>query len=360
MPKADAVFEGGGVRGIAHAGALREAEENFSYEAGTSAGAIIAALVAADYRASEIQDIIWDLDFTELMDRGWEDRLGELMLAPFRIIPKIRHVIPYLPSIFKDFGIYEGKRFQDLVEGYLMEKGKRVFGDLLMKGFEDDPKYRYRLRVIASDLTAGRMLILPDDIKNFDIEPDELSLALSLRMSMSIPFFFEPVKLYNKNTHMTHIIVDGGILSNYPIWLFDAPKGEPVEWPTLGFNIFEPSPAADGTPAPFFPTPRKIDNPFEVIQAIWSTVFSATDRRYISKRHWARTIPISAVEVKSTDFSLTDQKSKISSNQGKRLRDPFLSNSILRSTNVLGGRPTGRNEGHTYRGYKLSVPTDVR
>ena len=94
MPKADGVFEGGGVRGIAHVGALLEAEESFGYEwqnvAGTSAGAIIAALIAAGYRAGEIRDIIWNLDFTQLMDKAWEDRLSEVLLAPFRIIPGLR------------------------------------------------------------------------------------------------------------------------------------------------------------------------------------------------------------------------------------------------------------------------------
>ena len=63
-----------GVRGIAHAGALLEAEENFGYQwqnvAGTSAGAVVAALVAADYPASEIRDIIRNLDFAQRNDKG--------------------------------------------------------------------------------------------------------------------------------------------------------------------------------------------------------------------------------------------------------------------------------------------------
>ena len=187
------------------------------------------------------------------------------------------------------------------MQGYLAQKGKHKYGDLLMPGFEDEPKHRYRLRVIASDLTARRMLILPDDIREFGMEPDELSIALSLRMSMSIPFFFEPVKLYNPNTKLTHTIVDGGMLSNYPIWLFDAPAGEPVEWPTLGFNIYEPRPKDDGPPDPFYRTPRNIANPIQFVQALQSTSFSAIDRQYISKRHWARTISISSVGVGSTD-----------------------------------------------------------
>ncbi len=329
MPKADAVFEGGGVRGIGHAGALLEAEENFGYEwqnvAGTSAGAIVAALVAAGYRAAEIRDIIWGIDFEELQDKGWEDRLGEILLAPTRIIPRIGRVVPYLPSIIKDFGVYEGKRFQELAENLLGAKGKRVYGDLRMPGFEDDPKYRYRLRVIASDLTAGRMLVLPDDIDEFGMKPDELSIAFSLRMSMSIPFFFEPVKLKNPNTGLTHIIVDGGILSNYPIWLFDVPPGQPVEWVTLGFNIYAPRPEDDGPPDPFYAAPRRIDTPVDMVQALWETVFSAIDQRYVSKRHWARTIPISAEGIKTTDFDLTDDQKQQLLDSGRSGAHKFLS-----------------------------------
>ncbi len=50
--KIDGVFEGGGVRGIAHVGAICAlAEKGYEWErvAGTSAGSIIAALLAAGY-----------------------------------------------------------------------------------------------------------------------------------------------------------------------------------------------------------------------------------------------------------------------------------------------------------------------
>lgn len=328
MPKADAVFEGGGVRGIAHAGALLKAEEKFGYEwqsvAGTSAGAIVAALVAAGYRASEIRDIIWDLDFAKLMDKSLGDRISQILLAPARLIPRIGRVIPYLPSIVKDLGIYEGDFFQKLVAELLAVKGKRVFGDLLVPGMEDDPKYRYRLRVIASDITAGRMLVLPDDIRDFGIEPDDLPIALALRMSMSIPFFFEPVKLANRVTALTHYIVDGGMLSNYPIWLFDAPDGQPIDWPTLGFNIYQPRPDTDGPPDPFFGSPRKIDNPLEFVQALEATSFSAIDKQYVSERHWARTIAIDSMGIKSTDFDLTDEDKQALLKSGQSAADAFL------------------------------------
>lgn len=69
--KADAIFEGGGVKAFGMLGALYEAERrgyHWVNVAGSSAGAIIAALVAAGYSAIEIKDQIWKLDFRYFKD----------------------------------------------------------------------------------------------------------------------------------------------------------------------------------------------------------------------------------------------------------------------------------------------------
>src|SRR3712207_6704896 len=78
--KADAVFEGGGVKGIGLVGALFTAEQDYHVEwqrvAGTSAGAVVAALVAAGYTANEIYDIIKEkVSFAKMMDRSLIDRI---------------------------------------------------------------------------------------------------------------------------------------------------------------------------------------------------------------------------------------------------------------------------------------------
>lgn len=76
--KCDAVFEGGGVKGIGLVGAVPVTEAKgyeFVNVAGTSAGAIIAALVAAGYRAGELRDIMATLDYSKFKDPGWVDRV---------------------------------------------------------------------------------------------------------------------------------------------------------------------------------------------------------------------------------------------------------------------------------------------
>ena len=182
---ADLVFEGGGVKGIGLAGALATLEER-EYRpqniAGTSAGAITAALLAAGYSADELREIIVSLDYREFQDRAWEDK-----------VPLVERSL----SLLLDLGLYEGDRFLDWIRERLAAKGVHTFADLVQEEFADDPRYRSRLQVIASDVTTHELLVLPRDAKKLGIEPDELDVALAVRMSMSIPIFFEPVRFEN-------------------------------------------------------------------------------------------------------------------------------------------------------------------
>ncbi|MBY6946558.1 patatin-like phospholipase family protein [Clostridium botulinum] len=70
--KFDAVFEGGGVKGVAFVGAIAKLEEEgYSIErcAGTSAGAIISALLAAGYTSSEVKEIMLNTDYNNFLDK---------------------------------------------------------------------------------------------------------------------------------------------------------------------------------------------------------------------------------------------------------------------------------------------------
>uniref|UniRef100_A0ACD5GVL9 Patatin-like phospholipase family protein n=1 Tax=Desertifilum tharense IPPAS B-1220 TaxID=1781255 RepID=A0ACD5GVL9_9CYAN len=69
--------------------------------------------------------------------------------------------------------------------------------------------------------------------------PEQMSVAEAVRLSMSIPLFFEPGRLGDS------WIVDGGILSNFPLWIYDVqPRpGQSVapapRWPTFGFRLVD-------------------------------------------------------------------------------------------------------------------------
>lgn len=287
--KADAVFEGGGVKGIGLVGALAVAEERgYQWEnvAGTSAGAIVASLVAAGYRAAEIKSIMDTLDYSNFKDVGLEDR------------------IPVLGSILSlgiEKGIYEGEYLENLLTDLLSRKGVRTFGDLVVPEYAEDERYRYRLRVIASDISRGRILVLPQDARKYGVNPDDLSVARAVRMSMSIPLFFEPVRMRDQETGEESYIVDGGLLSNFPIWLFDTQGGVP-EWPTFGLRLVEGS---EGPRA----VRHQIKGPLSLLAALFFTSMEAHDARYIEDQDWVRTIPIATAGVSATDFDLSREAS---------------------------------------------------
>src|SRR5207245_3294084 len=126
-------------------------------------------------------------------------------------------------------GLYNGDGFLNLMRTLLAKKGIHTFRDLILPEFADDDRYRFKLRVVASDISRRRMLVLPQDVRDYGMAPEDLEVALAVRMSMSIPFFFVPVKLKDSD------IVDGSLLSNFPVELFDS-AGIP-EWPTFGFKL---------------------------------------------------------------------------------------------------------------------------
>jgi NTE family protein len=307
-PFADLVFEGGGVKGIGLAGAysaLCERGVGPKRVAGTSAGAITAALVAAGYSAEELDEILLEVPFARFKDTAWEDR-----------IPIVGHPL----SVLLQRGIYEGGFFREWMRGLLAAKGVRTFGQLA------DPeatelKNRYRLKVIVSDVTHRRLLVLPDDAATLGIEPDDLEVAYAVRMSMSIPIFFEPVMHRNPRTGLDHLIVDGGMLSNFPVWLFDADKGEPPRWPTFGMLLVEGDPKV---PISHRVEGRESGSIIDYIKALASTMMEAHDRLYLEKATFVRTIPIPTLGVSTTEFDITPARVRAIYESGRQAAFDFL------------------------------------
>ncbi|MBC8507297.1 MAG: patatin-like phospholipase family protein [Anaerolineales bacterium] len=115
----NAVFEGGGVKGVGLVGAVSVTEEmgyQFRSVAGTSAGAIVAAMLAAGYTAGDMKDILDELNYNDLKDRS--------------LIDKIPLVGPMASIVFEK-GIYEGRFFENLMRSLLETKNIRTFGDLI-------------------------------------------------------------------------------------------------------------------------------------------------------------------------------------------------------------------------------------
>jgi NTE family protein len=312
--KVDAVFEGGGVKGIGLVGAVSEIEKagyEFENLAGTSAGAIVAALLAADYRAVEVKRELEKLDYNSFKDEGFLDKFGFIGKGL---------------SIAFEYGLYEGDYFEQWLEDLLQAKGRNTFKDVRTEYSEE--KYRYKLQVIVSDITDRRLLVLPRDLKDFGYDPDQFSISRAIRMSMSIPLFFEPVKLEDSRGRV-HYIVDGGILSNYPIWLLDDNTSNP-SWPTFGFKLMEPRTDRMASKTGHDP----ISSPLKFLGAIIGTMMEAHDNYHISKSRgdFDRTIGIPTVikvdgsdkEIKTTDFDITRDESLLLFKNGEEAARKFL------------------------------------
>ena len=298
---ADAVFEGGGVKGIGLVGAVAVAEEKgyqWANVAGTSAGAIVAGLLAAGYSATEMKEVMEELDYNRFKDASLLDRVP--LVGP-------------VTSLIFEKGIYEGKFIENWIRGLLRKKKVETFNDLVLEEYKDDEQYRFKLRVIASDISQGRLLVLPQDIADFGIRPEDLNVAAAIRMSMSIPFFFEPVTLRSMKTNQVSYIVDGGVLSNFPVWLFDTQGGIP-EWPTFGFKLVEPE---EGTP-------HQVRGPISLLTALFSTMMEAHDARYIKDADFVRTIPIPTLGVGTTDFDISREKSEALYQSGRQAAEKFF------------------------------------
>ncbi|MGB7622921.1 MAG: patatin-like phospholipase family protein [Terriglobia bacterium] len=333
---ADAVFEGGGVKGVGLVGALShcELEKGYTWKnvAGTSAGAITAALVASGYTAAEIKAELDGL----MREPSPDGTVGYERFKDKSLLDQVPLLGPVM-SLGLEKGIYEGEFFEEWLRGLLEKKNKHTFADLINPDHAQDAKdspYRYRLRVVASDITRRRMLVLPQDIadfEEFDGDPDKLEIARAVRMSMSIPFFFEPVELTcmddrfprteeeqgeeaTRGKHITFTarqrrcyIVDGGVLSNFPVDLFDAPPDRTPRWPTFGFKLV----------APNDDRPNRIGGPLTLFAALFTTMMEAHDQRHMDQETAVRTIKIRTEKVKTTDFDLKPEDSDALYDRGR-------------------------------------------
>lgn len=175
-------------------------------------------------------------------------------------------------------------------------------------------------------------LVLSQDAPRLGIAPDDLDVSLALRMSTSIPIYFESVHVPVRvavpvavpSDGVEHLIVDGGILSNYPVWLFDA-EGVP-EWPTFGLlltNEYIRTPAGELLPAPAEPVsgPGAI---VDYLKALAATVQAARDARYVEQAGSARTITIPALGISSTDLDITPERAEALYRSGRTAAEDFL------------------------------------
>lgn len=291
--KANAVFEGGGMRGIGIVGALKYMEsQGYTWEkaAGTSVGSVIAACVVSGYTAKEIGKIITETDFTKFQDKNFVQR--------FPVVGKAF-------GLFKEKGLYSGDYIEEWMGSILKAKGVSKFKDVSVDG-------KSRLKMIASDITNRTMMVLPDDLDKYGIDPMEFEIAKAVRMSSSIPFFFKPVMLSCKDG--VSYVVDGSITCNFPIGIFDT--GSIPDIPTIGFKF--DSPKISNTAA------GKTD-PVSILYDIAGTMSNEIHTEYEKEENVSRTILIPTAGVETTEFNIDREKGTQLYKAGYKSAESFLS-----------------------------------
>ncbi|WP_167855144.1 patatin-like phospholipase family protein [Hymenobacter wooponensis] len=289
------VMEGGGIRGIAYGGALAELDKQgvltgLRRVGGTSAGAIQAALLAVGYSPQEIVEVVNHTPIQRLND-------GRLMFfgGGTRLV--------------KQYGWYRGDELARYLNQLVARKTQRpnlTLGQLHALAQQEPTHYR-DLYTTGTNLTTQRTQIF-----SYETHPD-LRVADAVRISMSIPLYFRAVLLDAGGHIVRHpvkgqpvdVLVDGGLLANYPIWMFDdarylssgageAPATGPLFNPeTLGLRLDRPAQLALDT----LPTGRQQLAPYPVrdfgsyVGALYTVAIENLNPA--QPRDWERTISIS-------------------------------------------------------------------
>jgi len=266
MAKCFAIFEGGGAKGLAHVGALKAAEEKgleFVGIAGASAGAIIAALIAAGYKADELykppsdngpaQGLFANKNWVEFFDAPLWTKLKQLKgdlanIPPKKGSPSLGTCLrarefwkkwkKEITEAAENQGFFSTQGFEEwlneAVSGKLEQKGQKITFEQLHNANGTIP-----LKIVSVDIDKQELV----PYSHWD--SPRLPVARAVAASISIPFFFRPTHVGDRS------MVDGGLMSNFPAWLFENERAEyPPSVRVYGFTLLEPAPnhASDQDP----------------------------------------------------------------------------------------------------------------
>lgn len=344
-PIENLVFEGGGVKGLVYAGALQEMQaqgllEDVKRVAGSSAGGIVAMLLALGYSADEIQQIMSEeIDFSAMMDR----RVG---FDPTRLISAqgMRMGLSDIFMLFKHKGLYKGDAFIELgknlitrkleqslrealalehaellqtipltvrngsIEGLLKQCLDSLYisnlGDITFSQFnklaEKYPQIGLKeLYVTGTKLSDGSFREFSAD------KTPNMKIIDAVRITMSFPFGFEPV-LYQGEYY-----ADGGIADNYPMQIFDQEK-----FLTHGLNQSKANPCTLGF---LVDTQEEIDARWGILPDAEATLSLAkflkgviegmhNRSELLRDRYQVNSVQIFDEEVETMDLALTPEK----------------------------------------------------
>jgi len=322
-PFRNLVFEGGGVKGIAYVGAIDALAKagilgDIARVGGTSAGAINALLLAAGFSLSQTKKALWSLDFNDFKDDSWL-------------------ILKDLQRLKDEYGWYKGNFFRHWIGEQLESQGHsaHVTFQALQKATGK------ALFVYATNLSTHFGEVYSPE------HTPRMRVVDAVRRSMSIPLFFRAI-----TDDRGDVFVDGGVLDNYPVKLFDRLKylgdNELIRLPeyykdenrklkirkgnrrsfiynkeTLGFRLDsarEIGVFRDGDTPPR----HNIENLLDYTTQLINTLMDAQNNQHLHSDDWHRTIDIDSLGVRTTDFDIDDDQKKALVRSGRKSTRDYL------------------------------------
>jgi predicted acylesterase/phospholipase RssA len=364
--KFDLVFEGGGAKGMAFVGAMQEFEaRGHTYDRllGTSAGAITAALLATEYTVPEMKAALAEREgdqpvFVSFM--GTPGPFSPREIEGSATLNLLKNVdIPGVPGFLSDWldnavakallgnpryrnffsfvergGWYSADKFVEWMKRKLDEgtfRGQpRRFSAMTFDQFHNFTGRH--LSLVAADTSGGQLLVL-----NHTTAPD-LPLVWAVRMSMSIPMVWPEVRWqsawgeYRGKAMAGHLIVDGGLLSNFPIELFisraahvTAVMGDKASENVLGLLIDE------STPVPISPAQASFGIDVDIgelqlvqrIRRLMDTAIGAHDKM-VMESFTDRVVRLPAGGYGTTEFDMSDARRDALVSAGRKAMRAYL------------------------------------
>jgi len=297
------VLSGGGTKGICFCGALKELDKmGVLYDnsgklkikgiCGTSVGSIIASMFAIGYNPDEMIKLLKDIDLTKIMnDNEWILHRGY--------------------NLIKKYGECPG----EYIENYVAKCVKNKVGDenyTIKQLYEDTG---IELTIITTNLNRRKAIYLnPQHINELYCN---IPIKKAVRMSMSIPFAFEPVQ-YSSDDNKIDYFVDGGTADNYAIHVFDGKF--PGDRNAI-LNIIPPNPKVlglkiitnDNNPNEYY----NIDGYYQYGYAFIDLFLKENENRIMTPLNKLRTVFIKTPDYPLMEFKLTEEQQEELIKRGK-------------------------------------------
>jgi NTE family protein len=297
-------LEGGGIRGIAYTGAFEVLEargitDSIRNIAGTSVGAVAGSLLAVGYSAQEIKELMASLHIQTFNDGRWFFIGGQHRMR-------------------KLYGWYRGDALEAWIEDCLaLKTGARHLTFRQLHSLALSNRRFKDLFLAASNLSRQRLVVF-----SWQTFP-EMEVATAVRASMSVPLYFEAVCLdsLGRKTAGGDVYVDGGLVMNYPLGLFDSGS---VNIHTLGLKLERPE-QIEWFKKDIGIAPYEIQNFRSYVAALYNLTIETLNRKTPMSDEFFRTIYISTEGIHPRVRKMSRAQKEILYRSGQKAAQQFFS-----------------------------------